>query len=144
MSYTQFVATATAQIQNTFNLDDYLVSLVDFVANHLDDLPEDFQIEVGDYNHEDLVEVFSEYVRVLGDKILVECDTEERNGNSMIWDWICDQVRQDVMISNVMEIHSATIDSRSGVDTTFGFYKKDGTWIGSDDMVKLLEDNKLM
>ena len=144
MSYTQFVATASAQTPSTFNLDDYLVSLVDFVANHLDELSEDVQIEVEDYSHEDVVAMFSEYVRVLGDKILVECDSEERNGNSMVWDWLCDQVRKDVMISNVMEIHSATINSRSGVDTTFGFYKKDGTWIGSDDMVKLLEDNKLM
>lgn len=144
MSCIQFVAIASAQTPSTFNLDDYLVSLVDFVANHLDDLPEDFQIEVGDYGQEDVLEIFSEYVRVLGDKILIECDSEERNGNSMIWDWLCDQVRQDVMISNVMEIHSATINSRSGVDISFGFYKKDGTWIGSDDMVKLLEDNKLM
>jgi hypothetical protein len=144
MSYTQFVATAKCQVADTFNLNEYLVTLSDFVANHLDDLPDDVSCEFGDYTQDELISEFENYVRELGSQVLIECDTEECYNNSSIWDWLCDQVRQDVMTSKVMEIHSATIDSRSGVDTSFGFYTKSGKWIGSDDIMQLVEDSKIL
>jgi hypothetical protein len=144
MSYTQFVATAKCQVADNFNLNEYLVTLSDFVANHLDDLPEDVSCEVGDYTQDELIDAFRNYVRELGGLVLVECDTEERCHNSCIWDWLCDQVRQDLMTSKVMEIHSATIDSRSGVESSFGFYTKSGKWIGSDDIMQLVEDSKVL
>jgi hypothetical protein len=146
MSYTQFVATAKCQVNDNFNLNEYLTTLSDFIANHIDDdkLDENIRWEFEDYTQDEVIDTLRNYVRELGGMVLVECDTEERCSNSDLWDWLCDQVRQDVMESKVMEIHTATIDSRSGVDSSFGFYTKSGKWIGSDDIMGLVEDSKIL
>jgi hypothetical protein len=78
---------------------------------------------------------FSSYVRMLGDNVLIECDTEESNGNSEIWDWLVDQF-VPVMTSRFMEIKSATIDSRSGVDVHVAYLGKDNQYISTDDLIK--------
>ena len=141
MSYTQFIATAKCQVPTDFNLKEYLTSLTDFVANHIDDLPDDIANELGDYDWEDVLNILENYVRELASNVLIECDSEESNGNSTIWDWLCDQFREDVMTGKMMEINSATIDSRSGVETSNGFYTKTGRWIGADDILRIAEES---
>jgi hypothetical protein len=141
MSYTQLVATAKCQVPADFNIKEYLTSLTDFVANHIDDLPDDIANELGDYDYDDVLNIFENYVRELASNVLIECDTEESNGNSIIWDWLCDQFREDVMTGKMMEINTATIDSRSGVETSNGFYTKTGRWIGADDILRIAEES---
>jgi len=141
MSYTQFVATAKCQVPADFNLKEYLTSLTDFVANHIDDLPDDIANELCDYEYDDVLNILEKYVRELGSDVLIEMDSEESNGNSIIWDWLCDQFREDVMTGKMMEIHTASIDSRSGLDSSNGFYTKTGRWIGSDDILRIAEES---
>ena len=140
MSYTQFVATAKCQVPSDFNLKEYLTSLTDFVANHIDDLPDDIANEFGDYDWEDVLNILENYVREFASNVLIECDSEESNGNSAIWDWLCDQFREDVMTGKMMEINTACIDSRSGLDSSNGFYTKSGRWIGSHDILRIAEE----
>ena len=95
---------------------------------------------------------FTSYVRQLGDKILIDCDTEECNNNSEVWDWLIDQFIP-VMTSQFVEIKSATIDSRSGVDVDVCFYSvdvdvylysKDGKSISASELMEkyLLQSNQ--
>jgi hypothetical protein len=140
MSTIQFIATAKCQVPTDFNLKEYLTSLTDFVTNHIDDLPEDIANELGDYDHDDVLNILENYVRELASNVLIECDSEESNGHSRIWDWLCDQFREDVMTGKMMEIHTASINSRSGLDSSYCFYTKSGRWIGSDDILRIAEE----
>ncbi len=146
MSYTQFVATAKCSVAEDFNLNDYLTSLSDFIANHIDDdsLCDSIEWVFADVTQDESISILEGYVRELGGQVYIECDTEESNGNSDVWDWLCDQVREDVMTSKLMEINSATIDSRSGVETSNGFYTKSGKWIGPDDIMQLVEQSGIL
>ena len=81
---------------------------------------------------------FNDYVRESGGQILIEMDSEESNGNSEVWDWLIDQFLP-IMKSDYVQIKSASIDSRSGVDIDFSFIKKDGTFIGIDDIGEILK-----
>ena len=121
-----------------FNLQSYLDGLSERCVKE-DNFIVDFY---GEYEGK-LDLDFNDYVRQLGDQILIECDSEESNGNSEVWDWLIDQFRP-VMISHIMEINSATIDSRSGVDCGTSYYMKDGTYLGSDDVFALLEERLKM
>lgn len=138
MSYTHSTATASCQVAENFDLDEYVKSLVDFIGNHVDDLPQSIQW-LGDYTHEELVDTFNEYVRWGGDKILIQLDSEEDNHDSDLWDWLCDQIREDVMTSKFMQTNWSTNDSKYGVECGTSYYLKDGTFIGSDDVQSLLE-----
>jgi hypothetical protein len=130
MSYTQFVATATCTVVDGFNLESYLDAISQRCVKE-----ENFIFE--EYGEEDgKVDVdFADYVRMLGDNILIECDTEEINSNSEVWDWLVDQF-VPVMTSRFMEIKSATIDSRSGVDVHVAYLGKDNNYISTDDLIK--------
>jgi hypothetical protein len=130
MSYTQFVATATCTVVDGFNLESYLDAISQRCVKE-----ENFIFE--EYGEEDgKVDVdFSSYVREQGDNILIECDTEEINSNSEVWDWLVDQF-VPVMTSRFMEIKSATIDSRSGVDVHVAYLGKDNNYISTDDLIK--------
>jgi hypothetical protein len=130
MSYTQFVATATCTVVDGFNLESYLDAIAtrcvkeeNFIFDHYGE--EDGKVDVD----------FSAYVRQLGDKVLIECDTEESNGNSEVWDWLVDQF-VPVMTSRFMEIKSATIDSREGTDVHVAYLGKNGNYISTDDLIK--------
>lgn len=130
MSYTQFVATATCTVVDGFNLESYLDAIAtrcvkeeNFIFDHYGE--EDGKVDVD----------FSAYVRQLGDKVLIKCDTEECNDNSEVWDWLIDQFTP-IMNSQYMEVKSACIDSRSGVDVDVVFYSKDGKSISTDDLIK--------
>jgi hypothetical protein len=137
MSYTHSTSTASCEVADDFNLNEYLISLADFVGNHVDDLPQSLQW-LGDYSHEDLLIDFENYVHENG-KILIELDSEENNHDSDLWDWLCDQIRQDVMTSKFMQINWATHDSKNGVECGTSYYGKDGTFIGSDDIQGIVE-----
>jgi hypothetical protein len=65
--------------------------------------------------------------------------TEEDNHDTDLWDWLSDQIRQDVMISKFMTINSTTIDSREGVDPYQAFVMKDGTQIGPTEISNIVE-----
>lgn len=138
MSYTTRNYSASCKVADDFNLKEYLTSLVDFVGNHLDDLPESIHW-LGEYYHEELIKTFELYVRESGGKILIELDSEENNYDSDVWDWLCDQIREDVMTSRVMTINYATDDSREGLTVSSSYYTKDGTFYGSDDIQEILE-----
>lgn len=141
MSYTHFVSTAKCEVDSNFNLEEYITSLCDFVTNHLDDLHGGIRVELEELTEDGFNLLAKRYIRELGSNILIECDTENNNYNSEIWYWLCDQVRQDVMIGKMMEINTVTIDSRCGVETSNGFYTKSGRWIGADDILKIAEES---
>jgi hypothetical protein len=140
MSYTESNYTASCQVADDFNLQEYLTSLVDFVGNHVDDLPKSIQW-LGDYSHKELLETFETYVRESGGKILIELDSEESNYDSELWDWLCDQIREDAMTSKFMVMNYSTNDSRCGVECGTSYYLKDGTFIGSDDIQSIVEQH---
>lgn len=120
MSYTQFVSIATLTIQKDFNLQSYLDAISERCVKE-----ENFIFEFYGVDSNGLLDVdFADYVRQLGDKVLIECDTEEINSNSEVWNWLTDQFLP-VMTSEFVEIKSATVDSRSGVDIRFSLYGRD-------------------
>jgi hypothetical protein len=138
MSYTHYTASASCSVAEDFDLNEYVKSLVDFIGNHLDDLPDSIQW-LGDYTHEELIETVKKYVRKSGGKILIELDSEESNYDSDLWDWLCDSIREDVMTSKLMVMNYSTNDSRNGVECGTSYYMKDGTFYGSDDIEAILE-----
>jgi hypothetical protein len=138
MSYTHCTSSASCEVAEDFDLKEYLTSLTDFVGNHLDDLPASIQW-LGDYEHAELIDTFEDYVRESGGKILIEFDSEEKNHDSDVWDWLCNQIREDVMTSNLMQINYSTYDSKYGVECGTSYYMKDGRFIGSDEIGNILE-----
>jgi hypothetical protein len=125
MSFTQFVSTATLTVVDDFNLLSYLDALSERC------------VEYGEIDGKVDIE-FGEYVRQVGSNILIECDTEESNGNSEVYDWLIEQFLP-VMTSEFVQIKSATIDSRSGVDVNVEFYTKDRKCISTDDIGNILK-----
>jgi hypothetical protein len=130
MSYTQFVATASLTVCEGFNLQSYLDAISErsvkednFLMEHYGEV--DGKIDID----------FEDYVRQSDGNILIECDTEENNNNSEVWDWLLDQFIP-VMNSQFVQIKSATIDSRSGVDIGFSLYDKMGKVV---DLTEIME-----
>ena len=130
MSYTQFVATASLTVCEGFNLQSYLDAISErsvkednFMMEHYGEV--DGKIDI----------YFEDYVRQSDGNILIECDTEENNNNSEVWDWLLDQFIP-VMNSQFVQIKSATIDSRSGVDIGFSLYDKMGKVV---DLTEIME-----
>lgn len=130
MSYTQFVATATCSVFDSFNLDSYLEAISQRSVKEQNFIFEEYGEVDGKIDID-----FTSYVRQLGDKILIECDTEDCNNNSDVWDWLVDQFIP-VMTSQFVEIRSATIYSRSGVDVDVCFYSKDGKSISASELME--------
>ena len=130
MSYTQFVSTATLTVVDGFNLQSYL----DGISVRC--------VEEENFIYEENGEVdgnvdvdFSAYVRKLDDVIFIECDTEEYNSNSEVWDWLVDQF-VPVMTSRFVEIKSASIDSRDGVEVDVAYLGNDGKYITTTDLIQ--------
>ena len=145
MSTTHFTSIATAKVSTSLDLNEYLTSLADFVSNHLDDLNEDIAYSLEDLAYEDTLSLFKDYVGVADDgTITIACDSDESNGNSVIWDWLCDQIRENVMVSKTMKIASASYNTRWGMDSSSGFYTKNGDWYSDDDLMKIVEDNNFL
>lgn len=136
MSYTQFVATASCLVVDDFNLQSYLDGLSVRCVEEENSIFEFYGVDSND----DLDVDFADYVRISGGKLLIECDSEELNSNSEVWDWLIDQFIP-VMTGKMMEINTATINSRDGVETSNGFYTKSGRWIGSDDILRIAEES---
>ena len=132
MSYTQFVATATCTVVDGFNLQSYLDAISERCVKEQNFIFEEFGEEDGKIDVD-----FSDYVTMNGNKILIECDTEENNNNSEVWDWLVDQF-VPVMQSNVMESKCATIDSRDGTDFHQSYRLKDGSFIGPDEIANII------
>jgi len=130
MSYTQFVATAFCTVVDDFNLESYLEAISKRCVKEDNFIAEEYGV------NEDQVDVnFDTYVRMVGSNVLIECDTEENNNNSDIWDWLVDQF-VPVMISDLMEIKSAMIDSRSGFDVSISYLTKTGDVITTNDLLE--------
>lgn len=144
MSYTQFVSTAKCVVADDFDLEEYIVTLSDFISNHIEDLDDGIKWAFEEYTQDDVAEILGSYIHYDGSNVFVECDTEESNSNSEVWDWLIDQVREDVMASKLMEINSATIDSRSGVECGTSFLTKSGKFIGSEDIMELVERSGIL
>lgn len=138
MSYTQFVCTSKCEVADDFNLEEYLKSLVDFVGNHVDDLSENVSW-LAEMEYDDLITEFEKYVSQNGNLILINCDTEDDNSDTDVWDWLSDQIREDAMTSKFMTINSTTIDSRDGVDPYQSFILKDGTQITPTEISNIIE-----
>jgi len=131
MSYTQFVATATLTLCEGFNLQSYLDAISERCVKE-----ENFIFDFYGLDSNDELDVdFGDYVRQVGDNVLIECDTEEINSNSEVWDWLIDQFIP-VMTSDYAKIKSATIDSRSGVDIDFSLYSKMGKVVDLDEILQ--------
>ena len=126
MSYTQFVSTATLTVVDGFNLQSYLDAIsVRCVEEENFIFEENGEVDVD----------FSAYVRQNDDVIFIECDTEEYNSNSEVWDWLVDQF-VPVMTSRFVEIKSASIDSRDGVEVDVAYLGKDGKYITTTDLIQ--------
>jgi hypothetical protein len=130
MSYTQFVATASLTVCEGFNLQSYLDAISERSVKEDNFLMEHY----GEVNGKIDID-FEDYVRQSDGNILIECDTEENNNNSEVWDWLIDQFIP-VMNSQFVQIKSATIDSRSGVDIGFSLYDKMGKVV---DLTEIME-----
>ena len=146
MSYTQFVGTAKCRVAKDFDLNQFLMSTADWIGNNVDN-QEDENLSANDkealwhyedFSHEGVCSDLEGYLQLTGDQLLIHVDSEEQN--TMIWDWLIDQVLHSVMVSSIMEVNSATIDSRMGVECGVSYYKKDGTFIGSDDVFDIMEE----
>jgi hypothetical protein len=130
MSYTQFVSTATLTVVDGFNLESFLNGIAERCVKE-----ENFIFEEnGEVDGKVDVDLGA-YVRQLGDKVLIECDTEESNYNSEVWDWLVDQFLP-VMTSRFVEIKSASIDSREGVDVDVAYLGKNGKYITTTDLIQ--------
>ena len=141
MSTTQFTSNASCKVWPDFNLNDYVVSLVDFIANNLDDLDEDFAIEFEDLSHEECVIKLGKYLQHIDSILYIDLDTDESNGNSIIFDWLVDQIQQDVMASKFMKIISTSVSWKYGVESDVSYLSKWGEYFDSDSVIKLLEEN---
>lgn len=130
MSYTQFVGTATLSVFDGFNLNSYLDSIAERCVREQNFIYEEYGEENGKVDIS-----FNDYVREVGDKILIECDTEETNGNSEVYDWLIEQFIP-IMNSRFIEIKSAVIDSRTGVDVDIFYINKLGETIGTQDLIE--------
>ena len=130
MSYTQFVSTATCTVVDGFDLQSYLDAISTRCVKEQNFLFEEYGEENGKIDLD-----FNAYVRQVGDKIVIECETEEINSNGNVWDWLIDQFIP-VMTSRFMEVQSTTIDSRSGVDVDIFYLDKNGTYISNDDLIE--------
>ncbi len=135
MSYTQFVATASCTVVDGFNLESYLNAISERCVKEQNSIFDFYGEENGKVDVD-----FSQYVREQGGNILIECDTEEDNGNSEVWDWLLDQFIP-VMVSDLMEIKSATIDSRSGVDVSISYLTKTGDVITTEQLLENYKSN---
>ena len=130
MSYTQFVATASLTVCEGFNVQSYLDAISERCVKEDNFIVENYG------EHEGKVDLdFNDYVRESGGQILIECDTEESNGDSEVWDWLIDQFIP-IMKSDYVQIKSASIDSRSGVDIGFSLYSKTGKVVDLDEIMK--------
>jgi hypothetical protein len=133
MSYTQFVSTATLTVVDGFNLQSYLDAISVRCVEE-----ENFIFEENGEVDGKVDVDFSAYVRKLDNVIFVECDTElniEYNSNSEVWDWLVDQF-VPVMTSRFVEIKSASIDSRAGVEVDVAYLGKDGKYITTTDLIQ--------
>ena len=135
MSHTQFVATATLTVCEGFNVQSYLDAISErcvkednFIAQEYGEI--DGKVDID----------FSDYVRESDGKILIETDSEESNGNSEVWDWLIDQFLP-IMNSEYVQIKSASIDSRSGVDIGFSLYSKTGKIVNLDELMETYQQS---
>ena len=145
MSYTQFVGTAKCRVAKDFDLNQFLMSTADWIGNNVDN-QEDENLSANDkealwhyedFSHEGVCSDLEGYLQLTGDQLLINVDSEEQN--TMIWDWLIDQVLHSVMVSNIMEVNSASIDSRMGVECGVSYYTRNGKFFGSDDVFAILE-----
>jgi hypothetical protein len=130
MSSTQFVATATCTVVEGFNLQSYLDAISERCVKEENFIFAEYGEECGKVDVD-----FSAYVQPDGNMIRIECDTEEYNSNSEVWDWLVDQFIP-IMTSRFMEIKSATIDSYSGADIHVAYLDKNSQYISTDDLIK--------
>lgn len=135
MSYTQFVATATLTVCEGFNVESYLNAISErcvkednFIAENYGEV--DGKVDIN----------FNDYVRESDGQVLIEIDSEETNSDSEVWDWLIDQFLP-VMKSDYVQIKSATIDGRSGVDVNFSLYSKTGKVVDFDEMFKTYQQS---
>jgi len=135
MSYTHISATANLTVCDGFNIESYLNAISGRCVKEQNFIFENYGEEDGkvDLN-------FEKYVRQYGNKVLIEVDSEEDNYDSEVWDWLIDQFLP-IMNSKFIEVKSASFDSREGVDCSISYYMKDGTFIGSDDIHKIVEQH---
>lgn len=141
MSYTHSTYCASCEVSENFDLKEYLTSLSDFIGNHFDDLGSELQSSLHDFTQDEVIAEFENYVRISGGKLLVEFDSEEKNYDITVWDYLCDNIREDVMTSPFMLMNYATNDSRSGMESGTSYYMKDGRFIGSDEISAIVEQH---
>ncbi len=133
MFYTQVVATATLTVCEGFNVRSYLDAISERCVKEENFLFEEYGEVDGKIDID-----FGDYVRESGGKILIEMDSEESNGNNEVWNWLIDQFLP-IMNSEHVQIKSATIDSRSGVDIDFSLYSKIGKFVDLDEIMKIYQ-----
>ena len=131
MSYTQFVGTATLTVDLPFDLEVYLQKLAAKCVAEGNFIVDNYGVTDGVLDLD-----FESYVRMTSDgQILIELDTEESMMDSEVWDWLIDQF-VDVMISSVIEVKTACIDSRNSVDLDVYFYTKNRECIYTADLIR--------
>ena len=130
MSYTHFTSTATCDVVENFNLESFLDGLAQRCISELNFIFDEFGEVDGKLDLD-----FNNYVRHVGDKMVIELDTEECNNNSEVWDWLLDQFLP-IMMSKVMRIDSASYDSKSGMESDVSFYTREGRTLSVEKLIK--------
>ena len=133
MSYTQFVSTATLTLCDDFNVQSYLDAIAERCVKEKNFLFEEY----GEIDGKVDVD-FGSYVHQNGNELLIEIDTEESNGNSEVWDWLIDQFIP-IMKSEHVQIKSASIGSRSGLEIGFFLYSKMGMVVDLDGILTVYQ-----
>lgn len=141
MSITFRFATATCEVSDDFSLTAYVNSLADFIANHIDDdkLDSDVRAMFCDCTLEETAQEIQNYLEIVGNEIQINLDTDESNCDNALWNWLCNQVRNDVMTNKVMMINYGDLCSKYGFSCGQSMYTKSGTFYDAADIASLLE-----
>lgn len=135
MVNTHFVSTATLSVVDGFNLDSFLNEISERAVKENDDIIEEFGVEDGKIDVD-----FDDYVSMNNNVIVIQCDTEEVNYSSVLWDWLVEQFL-DVMTSNYAQIKTVQGNNYAEADFDFFLYNKKGNVVSLDEMARFYEEN---
>ena len=85
MSYSQHSAIATCTINHVLDVNDLISQMYDYLTNHEDETPSNL-LECSSF--EEFADEIEPYVEFYNDKLTIKLDTDERNCDAEIFDFI--------------------------------------------------------
>lgn len=143
MSYTQFIGDARCSIKNYNEPDSILDPIALKIVNEIELLPDDVRWEFDQCSFSECKETLERYIEVCDGDIRILCDTEDSNSNSMVWDYLIQEICK-FMTSDLMTVTSTSIDSRDGVSSSTDFYNRQGKWVDITEASNLKNKNKII